>query len=43
MLDTQSILLFPGLRRLRQEDVEFKANFGYKVRHCLKRLMNEDY
>jgi hypothetical protein len=25
-----------ALRKLRQEDPEFKVSLGYKVRHCLK-------
>jgi hypothetical protein len=28
--------IIPELRRLRQEDLEFKANLDYLVRPCLK-------
>jgi hypothetical protein len=29
--------VFLALRRLRQEDHEFKASLGYKVRSCFKK------
>jgi hypothetical protein len=34
--ETRCGAIIPALRRLRQEDGEFKANLGYIVRPCLK-------
>jgi hypothetical protein len=31
------ISVIPALRRQRQEDLEFKASLGWKVRLCLKK------
>jgi hypothetical protein len=28
--------VIPSLKKLRQEDLEFKASLGYKVRYCFK-------
>lgn len=30
------MLVIPACRRLRQEDLKFKASLGYAVRSCLK-------
>jgi hypothetical protein len=29
--------VIPALRRLRQEDLEFKVSLGYAGRHCLRK------
>jgi hypothetical protein len=29
--------IIPALRRLRQEDLEFKASLGYTAKPCLKK------
>jgi hypothetical protein len=34
------ISIIPALRRLRLEDLEFKAILGYRARPCLKNTTN---
>jgi hypothetical protein len=32
--------VIPGLRKLRQEDLNFEDSWSYKVRPCLKKFLN---